>query len=275
MKQPELGKRLAELRQQKNLTQEELVEACNVSVRTIQRIESGDVTPRLSTIKILLSALETDLDVFDGQISSQGESQQNLSSLESWLQIAWLAGLVYFIVGFVDTLIEVTKAEVSWNMHALDISLTLYLPLKIIYWLSFLFFMIGFAKLGHFFKNNLLSVACYILIGLFTLQIGMDILSTFISIDDYSWIAIGSAEMISYGAVGIIFGLGLLKLQDAVGSLSKAAGILEIVAGGSLLVVVLFLLGFILYIPAVILEIVILYKAYEYIKAEKEKVVSL
>ena len=43
MKQPELGQKLIELRQQRNMTQEELVEACNVSVRTIQRIESGEV----------------------------------------------------------------------------------------------------------------------------------------------------------------------------------------------------------------------------------------
>lgn len=274
MKQPELGKKLSELRQQKNLTQEELVEACNVSVRTIQRIESGDVTPRLSTVKILLSALETNLEVFDSESSEGGASQQNLSSLESWLQLAWLAGLVYFIVGFVDTFIELSKAEVSADMPVLDIPLTFYLPLKIIYWLSFLSFMIGFAKLGDFFKNNLLSISCYILIAIFTLQIGMDVLDTFIHIDDTSWIAIGSVELISYGAAGIIFGLGLLRLQDAVGSLSKAAGILEIMAGASLLVVILFFLGFVLYIPAIILEIVILYKAYEYVKSEKEKAVS-
>lgn len=38
MKQPELGKRISELRKEKGLTQEELVEKCNINVRTIQRI---------------------------------------------------------------------------------------------------------------------------------------------------------------------------------------------------------------------------------------------
>ena len=42
MKQPLLGKKNTELRIQKGLTQEELVERCNVTVRTIQRIESGE-----------------------------------------------------------------------------------------------------------------------------------------------------------------------------------------------------------------------------------------
>ncbi|MEO2084092.1 MAG: helix-turn-helix transcriptional regulator [Marinoscillum sp.] len=36
MKQPLLGEKIIELREQKGLTQEELVEKCNINVRTIQ-----------------------------------------------------------------------------------------------------------------------------------------------------------------------------------------------------------------------------------------------
>ena len=57
MQQPELGKRLAALRKEKTLTQEELAEKSHVSVRTIQRIEAGQILPRMSTVKILLEAL--------------------------------------------------------------------------------------------------------------------------------------------------------------------------------------------------------------------------
>jgi len=46
MKQPESGRKIFQLRMAKGLTQEELVERCNISVRTIQRIEAGEVTPR-------------------------------------------------------------------------------------------------------------------------------------------------------------------------------------------------------------------------------------
>lgn len=62
MKQPALGQKILELRQQKGLTQEELVEQCNISVRTIQRIEAGATMPRVYTIKTILSALDRDLD---------------------------------------------------------------------------------------------------------------------------------------------------------------------------------------------------------------------
>src|SRR5512145_510264 len=58
MKQPELGKKIIELRKSKGLTQEELVEKCNLNVRTLQRIESGEVTPRSYTIKIIFAALD-------------------------------------------------------------------------------------------------------------------------------------------------------------------------------------------------------------------------
>ena len=43
MNQPELGRKIVELRKAKGLTQEELVEICNLNVRTLQRIESGEV----------------------------------------------------------------------------------------------------------------------------------------------------------------------------------------------------------------------------------------
>ena len=58
MKQPDLGKKIAELRKSKGLTQEELVEKCNLNVRTLQRIESGEVVPRNYTIKAIFTALD-------------------------------------------------------------------------------------------------------------------------------------------------------------------------------------------------------------------------
>lgn len=60
MNQPDLGLKIAELRQQKALTQERLAEMCEVSLRTIQRIESGEVDPRAYTLHCLSTALEFD-----------------------------------------------------------------------------------------------------------------------------------------------------------------------------------------------------------------------
>jgi transcriptional regulator with XRE-family HTH domain len=71
MNQPELGKKIAELRKSKGLTQEELVEKCNLNVRTLQRIESGEVTPRSYTLKMIFAALDYNAnDLFE--ISNNG-----------------------------------------------------------------------------------------------------------------------------------------------------------------------------------------------------------
>jgi len=69
MNQPKLGKKIAELRQAKGLTQEELAEKCNLSVRTIQRIELAEVTPRSFTIKTIFSCLDYDIYNSFGKLS--------------------------------------------------------------------------------------------------------------------------------------------------------------------------------------------------------------
>ncbi|OUS01045.1 hypothetical protein A9Q86_09890 [Flavobacteriales bacterium 33_180_T64] len=72
MKQPQLGKKISELRLAKGLTQTELAEKCNLSLRTIQRIESTEVTPRSYTLKLIFKTLD-----FDGFNSTNNNSSVN------------------------------------------------------------------------------------------------------------------------------------------------------------------------------------------------------
>jgi transcriptional regulator with XRE-family HTH domain len=58
MKQPQLGKKILELRLAKGLTQTELAEKCNLSLRTIQRIESTEVTPRSYTLELIFQRVD-------------------------------------------------------------------------------------------------------------------------------------------------------------------------------------------------------------------------
>ena len=77
------------------------------------------------------------------------------------------------------------------------------------------------------------------------------------------------SSAVIFGILGILFGVALLELQDGMGELSKVAGILEIILGVFLVTVVLFFLAFAVMIPATILEVILLYRGYEYlIKAE-------
>jgi uncharacterized Tic20 family protein len=81
MKQPELGLKVAELRQHKGMTQEHLAEICEVSTRTIQRIESGEVDPRAFTINNLSEALDYNSSAGDLENENLWLTAMHLSSM--------------------------------------------------------------------------------------------------------------------------------------------------------------------------------------------------
>ncbi|MEM6687430.1 MAG: helix-turn-helix domain-containing protein [Bacteroidota bacterium] len=103
MKQPKLGKKIAALRKEKGLTQEELIEKCNVSIRTIQRIEAGEVTPRSYTINAIFEALE--YNVAEAQ-AAQIAFEKSCEIEPHWLQEpkGWLV-IGYFTFWFVVTFV--------------------------------------------------------------------------------------------------------------------------------------------------------------------------
>lgn len=81
MKQPELGRKILDLRKAKGLTQDELVEKCNISVRTLQRIEAGEVTPRSYTVRIIFEALDYNFFGSHGNVSVVfGKAKQLISN---------------------------------------------------------------------------------------------------------------------------------------------------------------------------------------------------
>lgn len=91
--QPELGNRIIELRRTKGLTQEELIEKCNISVRTLQRIEAGEVTPRNSTIRLIFEALEINHSTY---FESTQLDDEDLDSKVTWYRQMYLSFIDLF-----------------------------------------------------------------------------------------------------------------------------------------------------------------------------------
>ena len=58
MNKSDIGKKVAELRKQKGLSQDGLAYLCKMNVRSIQRIEAGNVQPRPYTLRVLSEALD-------------------------------------------------------------------------------------------------------------------------------------------------------------------------------------------------------------------------
>ena len=86
MNQPDLGLKIAERRQQKGLTQEKLAEYCEVSTRTIQRIEGGEVEPRAFTRNSLSNILEFDF------------GKENTNNQSFWLALMHLSSAVCIVL---------------------------------------------------------------------------------------------------------------------------------------------------------------------------------
>ena len=86
MNQPDLGLKVADLRHQKGLTQERLAELCEVSPRTIQRIESGEVDPRAYTLHCLGEALDFDF------------GEENTSNENLWLTVLHLSSVFCIVI---------------------------------------------------------------------------------------------------------------------------------------------------------------------------------
>src|SRR5690349_2583587 len=89
MNQPELGTRITELRIQNSMTQKELADLCNIDIRTIQRIETGEVVPRMYTLKLLSSALGNDLS----QPHDPNKKRQKVPNS----QLSLIAGVVFSV----------------------------------------------------------------------------------------------------------------------------------------------------------------------------------
>ena len=268
MEQPELGKRLTALRKERNLTQEELVEKSRVSVRTIQRIEAGEVMPRISTVKILLDALDESHEVFFAN-SIQNETILKVNSMKfksNTVLIAAIAGAIYLM-----SLIILGAMDIAWLSNHLNWEswmFATYVGLNIILVISCILFTRGFIVLSKVFENKLLSIASYLLMFAVFAKGIFDVLTLQVKEVESLYLPYG-VTFIIFGIIGIVFGISLFRLQDSMGKLSRIAGILEIIMGCMLITVFLFFISYVILIPAIVVEILLLYRGYEYLISEE------
>lgn len=274
MKQHELGEKISQLRKDKNLTQDELAEMSHVGVRTIQRIESGHVLPRTSTIRLLLNTLGCDYQQLIDHKKNEPTNSLfaffligNVSNerLTTALQTSWIAGLAYFIMLIGEGILD------YWVYTSSSLTLpgkVFYLFIKLWILISFGLYMRGFTALGKIFESYLVKITSYIMICVMFIIGITDMVQIFLEGDEYLTLAIVSAQSLLAGFVSLSFGVALIKLRDSMGIIAGYAGGLEIVLGFSFISVILAPVAFALMIPATILEIVILFKGYEFVRSD-------
>ena len=272
MKQPLLGKKITELRKQKGLTQEELVERCNVTVRTIQRIESGETTPRIYTIRTILNALGLDYEKVFEREYNEGKFDKILrffpSNLKEVLNVSFIAGIVYFVLGFVEMGYYATSffdldSQTNWSNLPIKnygsySDNGIYIFIKIISIISFSLLMRGFVLVGSYYKNYLVELMAFVMIIMHIIFEISEIVSINFENSLVEFIMISKA--VTFGVIMIFFGVGLLRLKSHLGNLPKITGVLEIITGVCFATVFLSVFGLIFLTPLELLELLLLYK---------------
>ena len=89
----ETGKRIKELRIKKGMTQEELAEKTEVSTRTIQRIENGEVDPRAYTLQMIAKALDVDFSLFARNELEEKQGFQKVDA-NNWPALLHISGII-------------------------------------------------------------------------------------------------------------------------------------------------------------------------------------
>ncbi|WP_192085299.1 helix-turn-helix domain-containing protein [Algoriphagus sp. Y33] len=218
MKQPELGKKISEMRKAKGLTQEELVELCNLNVRTIQRIEAGEVTPRSYTVKALFEALGAKMENIEAE-----SSPDYPKSLIPWLYTGFGAGLIYFFLSYFDITMEIEWMEGSYT-NPLTFGLV-----KAGVIITFSLFLFGLIKMTSVFPNKTLQIALWVMLIANAFWLSIDLISLATSgfkIEDYYFVKLGTFGL-AYGFMGA----GFLCYKNLWSNIPQILGALGIVSG--------------------------------------------
>lgn len=257
MKQPLLGQKIQEWRKAKGLTQEELVERCNINVRTIQRIESGEVTPRFYTVKAILEVLEVKEDEIE-KIQLEKEEIPVNNNFSAWMKFSFIAGIVYLVAAIVEVILDayliMEKPSFSSEFGYL------YTFLKISALILFIMFTSGFYKLGDFFSNILMKVVSVFLIIITGATIFEDVITYWLKIEIVSGLVMRS--MVS-GVLYIFFAISFLYLSKGKGSIYVISGVFGLFTGISFLTVVLAIPGLFLLTIFEIMLIILLHQEYK------------
>ncbi len=85
------GERIKEARLRKGMTQQELASLTKINVRTIQRIESGEVTARLYSLQMIASVLGVDVQLL---LPSEPNAAENIRENKFLVIMLHLSGFL-------------------------------------------------------------------------------------------------------------------------------------------------------------------------------------
>jgi transcriptional regulator with XRE-family HTH domain len=276
MEQYELGNRIAQKRKYKGMTQEELAIKCNITTRSIQRIEAGDVSPRsftLNKISEVLSLSFEDLEIT--KKSTDTLAQKKLItvpskflfsiSADSLIRIAIISASLNLFFAFA----EVVISYIQYKHYTISNAISL--MSVFVYFASFLtciIYLYGLFVIGKLNRNIFLLIGTISFMLIMVLVKGDDVISAsnYFLKSYLNW----EVRYIMFGSAILMNGIGLLQLRKKYGLTAEIAGVLDCLNGLFFLLRVPFPFGLIALAVARIAETLIMYHIYIKIRNEKD-----
>jgi transcriptional regulator with XRE-family HTH domain len=245
----EFGKKVSDARLKKGMTQKELADACDVDIRTIQRIEADEVTPRTYTIKLLGNVLDLALEESDNR-NNKITTEINLT-----LTLACIFGIVFIVNNILFIFIE-NRLSLKPGDH---VFFNVWLGMAVVYVTTFVFFFIGLYYIGRIYHQTIIKIAT--LLPLIFVPIYIIFSALTFQINNPLFLQLRMITIIILGIGAISLGIGLLFLNSKRKIFAEIAGILQILCG--LLFIIPFgvsqFFGLILTFPANILLLIVIY----------------
>lgn len=230
MKQPELGKKISRIRKQKGLTQEELVEKCNINVRTIQRIEAGEVVPRSYTLNRIIDVLGIE---FNEVFFEEKEENTWTKKEKKKIALGSVFGFVFLVVTF---LIYVQAQIVNYEVTPLVYEIVFF-----VFQITCAYFLLNaFRLIAKKHNNKLLERACYIQWLIIIIAFSIDILIP----QNENFEGFNYSSLLKFIPIiigDILFGLGMLKFKNVFQPFAKKIGRIALLSSGILIFTIILL----------------------------------
>ena len=244
------GKIIGELRIQKGMTQQELSDLSNIDIRTVQRIECGEVNPRFSTLNLIANALEVDISLL------REDKGKRTRASYAFYRFTWIVGVLQLL----NLIPLVFWKDYQSSIPIGDMSFKTYTLFPLLHIIVGTLFYYGFYVWGKHCRIKPLMISSIILILIIPLSEILLILNLY---DAISYSKTTSLVItIIIGLNRILFGAGIFQIRNHAKQLVFVTGVLMVFAG--LLYIIPFdsiqITGTILYFPVLILLILLLYR---------------
>lgn len=138
--------KIAAERKRKGLTQEQLADRSNITVRTIQRIENGQTVPRSYTLQTIAAVLDipfSELIQNDEETGSAANSTNILTEADSkhFLEVLCLSCFSYIVIPFIHVFIPARMLKKSGETNPKVLAFAKKLIRTQLYWKAAFWFL--------------------------------------------------------------------------------------------------------------------------------------